>query len=260
MAVARKYEGKPIAFIAVNSGSSRGEVASYIKQKQVSWPTLVDSDRSFEKQCGVAEISLQNIYQLRVLGSDGTLSPGSPQQMEQAVERALQTAKWNVDPADMPANLKTAWQAVEFGNYAAAATQVKGGLKSNKPDVKAASEKLHEHVQNRLQQRFDAAQTAAAAGKAWEAYKTYSALLVEFRGYEIPPEAEKAAKEMGGDAMVKAEIAAMKRLEAARKLLGSSSVPSQKRAIKLLEQLAADAPATEAAELAKQLAAQAGAP
>ena len=181
---------------------------------------------------------------MKTLGGNGGLTGGSPTELEEAAESALRNARWNVDPAGMPAAMKKAWLEVEFGNYAGAAVSVKGGLKSAKPDMKAAAEKLHEFVQGKLQAIFTAAKQAGDADKKWEAYKAYSLLLMEFKGYEIPAEAETAVKNLAGDDVVKAELAALKRLDAGRKLL---------------EQLAEDAPTSEAAQQAKQLIGQANA-
>jgi hypothetical protein len=230
-------------------------VASYARQNQITWPIIVDSDRSLEQRCSVGQISLNNIWQMRLITGDGRLAPGNTADVDGSADRALQGASWNVDPAGMPANLKPAWMAVEFGNYPAAAVNVKTGLKSNKPDVKAASEKLHGYVMQKLDARFNAAKQAAAGGNKWESYKAYSSLLVEFKGYEVPEEAESAAKELSADDAVKAELAALKRLDSARKMLASPT--TQKRALKLLEQLIADAPTTEAAQQARQILAQA---
>ena len=100
LAVANKYQGKPIVFIAVNSGTTTSAVASYLREHNITWPTIVDSGRQFEIAAGVGEISLQNIINYRVLNADGTLSQG--RSLDDAANRALATAAWNVDPETIP--------------------------------------------------------------------------------------------------------------------------------------------------------------
>src|SRR4030095_7411043 len=75
-----------------------------------------------------------------------------------SANKALADAKWKVDPAGIPATLKAAWAAVEVGNPAAAATAVKKGLNSPKPDIQAASAKLHEAVQTEAQESLTLAE------------------------------------------------------------------------------------------------------
>ena len=67
LAVARKFKGKPIFFIAVSSGTPKATVASYARRNRIRWPVIVDSDRRVEQTCGVPTVSLSNIYQMRVL-------------------------------------------------------------------------------------------------------------------------------------------------------------------------------------------------
>ena len=140
LATAKKYEGKPVVFIAVNSGTSRNEVENYAQSTGLNWPILVDTSREFEKQSGVSEISLQNIYQLGIISPDGSFSQANAREFGAAAERAAAGAKWTVDPTGMPAALMPAWTAIEMGDFAAAATLVKKGLATNKPEIKEAVE------------------------------------------------------------------------------------------------------------------------
>ena len=72
-AVARKFQDKPVLFLAVNSGTPRLQVQSYLRKNRVTWPAIADTDRSFERGCGVPPISLKNIYQVRIMKPDLSL-------------------------------------------------------------------------------------------------------------------------------------------------------------------------------------------
>ena len=87
--MAQKYEGKPVVFIAINSGTSRGDVEQYARDVGVNWPIIVDSDRSFEKQSDIGTISLQNIFQPRIIKSDGRWAKADWENLEPGVDEAL---------------------------------------------------------------------------------------------------------------------------------------------------------------------------
>lgn len=255
MAVATKMqaETKPVAIIAVNSGNSRGEVQGYLQQNNIKFPAIADQDRSFEKQAGVGEISLQNIWRTAILTPDGQFRPAFAQTADALVQQALSGAKWNVDPADLPDTLKPAWIAIEFGNVAAASRDIKRFLKSRKADEKAAAEKLNDYVTSAITAQYEAAQKADAAGETWKAYKGYVQLIEQYKGYDVPKEATTASRTLAKDEKVKAELLAQRQLQGAIKQLSSTSTFAQKRGVKTLEQIVANFSETDAAERAKAI-------
>jgi thiol-disulfide isomerase/thioredoxin len=257
LATAKKFEGQPVVFIAVNSGNDREDVAHYAREVNCNWPVVVDPSRQLEKSAGVGEISLQNIYQCRVLTADGRLVPASAQDLERSAETALSGAKWRVDPKDIPAALKPAWVSIELGNPAAAATAVKKGLTSPKADLKAGATKLNEAVQAEIQKLVEAAKEADAAGNKWQAYKSYQTAATTFAGYTLPAEVPAALKELPLDEGVKKELTAQKGLEAALKLARSQSSGTRRSALQRLRKLTEDFAGTEAATQAEKLLADA---
>lgn len=251
MAIAQKFRGKPVLFVAVNSGTPRPALEQYVRANGVDWPVIVDEDRQFETACRVGQISLQNIHHVRLLMADGSLRFGDWTDLEGSAEQALKGAAWKVDPADLPESLRPAWQAVELGHYAAAAASLKRGLANSRPEVKQAAEKLQVFVRKEIDQRLARAKTAEEAGDEWTAYKTYVALSDEFKGFDLPPSVAGRTKQLAGDRAVTSELAAMRNLETARKLLASPV--SQKRGVILLERLAKESPQTEAGREAQTL-------
>lgn len=252
LATAKKYEGKPIVFIAVNSGTDRDEVQDYAESTGLNWPILVDSSREFEKQSGVNQISLQNIYQCRIITADGKMVPGSFD-MEASIQRALQGAAWKVDPAEVPDALKKAWLGVESGNYADAGLTIRKSLNSPKSDVKSAAEKLNAVVQKEIAEQVAVAKAARDQGNKWNAYLAYAGVTERFQGFELPTEVLSAKKELSTDVQVKAGLVAIKSLENARKLVESGKPVTQKRAISMLEKIIKDLPGTDLATAAQAL-------
>jgi thiol-disulfide isomerase/thioredoxin len=257
LATAKQFEGQPVIFMAVNSGTSRAEVQQYARELDINWPILVDSDRQFEKQGGVKPISLQGIWQACIITSDGRWQTGDWTDIEGTIKKALNGAAWKVDPAKVPASLRSAWLAIEFGNYSGAGTNVKKGLVSPKADVKAAAEKLAAVAQKEIDGRAAAAKTALDEGKTWQAYEIYNSLSTRFAGFDLPAEVGSNRKKLAADPQVKAGLVASKSLESARKQLGSGNAASQNRAKLSLEKIVQDFPGTGLADQASMLLQQA---
>jgi thiol-disulfide isomerase/thioredoxin len=253
LATAKKFEGQPVIFLAVNSGTPRADVQQYARELNINWPILVDANRQYERQCGVDEISLKNIYQARVISSTGRITQGDWSDIEGTIKNALQGAAWKVDPAEVPATLKSAWLGIEFGNYTGTGASVKKGLTSPKSDVKAVAEKLQAVVQKEIDARAAEAKEAFDQEKMWLAYERYNALNTRFAGYDLPPEVAANRKELAANSQVKAGLVAAKSLESARRLLSTGTGVSQTRATAMLEKIVQDFPGTSLADQASAL-------
>lgn len=245
LATAKKFDGKPVVFIAVNSGNSRADVQQYAREVQLTWPVVVDADRSLEKSAGVGEISLENIYQAKLLMPDGRLDDAAWSDIEGSVNGVLAEAKWRVAPQEVAEPLKAAWLQVEFGNFGAAAPLIRKQLTSPKADVKASALKLQDAVLKELDSGAAEAKQARAAGEAWKAYKAYAVLASRFRGFDLPSEVLTSLKELGADEKIRAELAASKQWETVQRSLGAAEPP--KTAVGQLQRLVRQFPNTEAA-------------
>ena len=151
METAAKYADQPIVFIAVSSGTSKGTVEQYARSVNLTWPVIVDMDRSFERLADIVEISLQNVMQVSYLSAGGELQHGNWAKFDDTIRQALEGAKWNVDPETIPADLRPVWLSIEFGKYAEARPALAKALISRKSDIKAGAQKLSDFVQTRRQ-------------------------------------------------------------------------------------------------------------
>jgi len=229
-ATAATFADKPLLFVAVNSGTPALEARKYVADVKLSWPVLIDEDRAFEKALLKDEISLKNINQVVVRLPDGSWAQGDWANLAGTANGALDGAEWKLDPAGIPANLKTAWRQVEFGNYTAAAAAISAGAQSSQPDEMAASKKLLELVETTLRERLATARNAANAGDKWEAYKQYEAVETTFKGYPLAAEATIATKSLAKDEKVGKELAAARQWKA----ILSSPKPRSANAFKLI--------------------------
>jgi thiol-disulfide isomerase/thioredoxin len=251
LATAQKYEGKPVLFMAVNSGTSRGEIQQYAQETGITWPIIVDPSREFEQKSGVNEISLQNIYQVRLITADGRSHAGDFRDIEGSITRALDGAKWRVDPAEITPALRAAWTAIEFGNFTAAASAVKRALASSNPALKKAGEKLNGAVQKEMEDELAPIKKALENDEKWDAYKVIASVAQRYRGYSLPESIESDRKRLADDPKVKEELAAKRILDGARKLIAKSN--TRRRGMAQLKKLVQDQPETEAGQRAKEL-------
>jgi thiol-disulfide isomerase/thioredoxin len=248
-AEAKKFDGKPVVFIAINSGNPRPAVEQYGREVGLRWPTIVDTDRALEAAADIGTVSLQNIYQAKLLMPDGSLAGASFNDIEGSVNRALADAKWRVDPAEIPEALKAAWLQIEFGQFAAAAPLVKKQLNAANPTIKTAAEKLQAALANELATQLEAAKRARDTASKWEAYKAFAAIGTRFKGLDIPAEANAALQELTADGSVRTELAAKTQWESIERVLAGGGL--NKATAGRLERLTKQFPGTEAAAKAQ---------
>jgi hypothetical protein len=253
LAVANKFQGKPVVFIAVNSGTTSTSVSKYLRKHQITWPTIVDSDRSLEKQANVPEVSLTNIWQARVIDSTGKVIRAGATDLEKTGERALSGAKWNVDPTSIPNELKPIWAQIEFGSYSSAAVSLRRHLKSRKPEIKTAATTLNDYVTKQLTDEIAAAAAAEKSGNLWQAYRVLQTLPQRYKGFEIPKSVTTDVNRLAANETVKTELSANRKLELAKKTARSTSKSARARVIRQLEVIVKQFPNTEAAKQASAI-------
>ena len=254
-ALTQHVADKPVIFLAVSSGTQRGEMEQYARRWNVPWPIILDPLRQLEKQADVGEISLQNIIQHAYVKADGSLHRGQWNDAAGTVTRALAGAAWRVEPADVPPTLKATWQALEMGNFAAAAPGIKKAVNDRKPDVKAAGEKLQAAAEESLTKDIAAARNA---NSKWDTYKALRAITERYKGFELPEDVKDEGRMLHADAEIKRELAAMNALETLQKGLQSNSPSVRKRNAERFDKLIADHAGTEAASLAAEFKIKAG--
>jgi thiol-disulfide isomerase/thioredoxin len=251
--IAQSYKDKPVIFIAVNSGNPSAEVASYLSEVNCKWPTIVDQDRSFEKASGMENpISLQNIYQARIITPDGDFVPANSQALNQSVDQYLAKASWKLDPKEVPDPLKLAWQLMEIGNFNQAAAAVSNAQKALKDESgKAAADKIKAVIVSEYNNAIVPAKEAEAAGNAWTALKGYQLAAQQFSSLPETKELKAKITKLSTDPAVAREMKAAKLWNDAQTAARSPNAATQKRAIQQAQQVVRDYPNTEAATAAQ---------
>lgn len=240
----------------MNSGNDSRSVARYLSSNNVSFPTIVDTNRQFEKAAIDTEIDLGNIWRTYVMDGEGNLRSCAPTKdgMKRALDAVLQTVSWNVDPELIPDDMKEAWQAVEFGNYAVAAKTVQKALRSRNEETQSGAEALNDFVQGKLEALATRAAELNEGEKHWESYKAYTELDAKYSGYlDDSINTKKILNELKSSKQVKSELSAMKQLQSASTVAARSGF---KKVVGRLTKLIEKYPGTEAAETAEKLLAE----
>lgn len=251
--IAQSYKDKPVIFIAVNSGNSSADVASYLSEVNCKWPAIVDQDRSFEKASGLDNpISLQNIYQARIITPEGELVGANAGAVNQSVDQHLSRASWKIDPKEVPDPLKLAWQFLEIGNFNQASASLTSAQNSLKDDTgKAAAEKIKAVISAEFNNAIAAAKEAEAAGNAWAALKGYKLAVQQFSSLPETKELKTTITKLSADPAVVSELKAGKLWNEAQLAARSPNAATQKRAIQQAQQVVREYPNTEAATAAQ---------
>src|SRR5688572_25507092 len=72
-AVVKQYQGKPVKFFAVAAGDTLQQAKSYAGGTKLAMPVFADPLSLMERRYGQT-LSLQNIWQFRVIGPDGKIA------------------------------------------------------------------------------------------------------------------------------------------------------------------------------------------
>lgn len=257
LAAAAQMQSSPVVLIGVNSGTSPGELRGYLQQNRISIPIIADYYRTFERAAGVNEISLQNIYQARIIDPDGNLQTANGADIPGTLQQAAASAKWNIDPAQMPASLIPLWKQIEFGNFAGTSRLMQRALKDRTEEGKAAAEVLQNFVNEKITAILEQAKEAEASGNTWQAYKLYAEIDRQFAGYEMAQSVAESLEQLESDASIKNQKDALKQWELVTKLVGSGKAKPT-RVTAMLNQIIDKFPATEAADLAAKMLADYG--
>lgn len=255
MAMAKQYEGQPIFFVAVNSGSDPRVLKRYLAGTRLSWPVIHDYDRSLESAMGIPKLSTAtNTYAVTYISGKGDRGDGSGADFIGTAKAALKGASWKVEPETVPRGLLSSWRAVELGNYARPARALTRAAQSKNEADKAAAEQMLSIIEAEADGLANKAVEALKKSDRWTAYKHLETLLERFDDYEfgIIEKAQAKHDELAKNDSIKEEIEAAKMLGKAVATGSKGTSSAIKRAKGVMRRLIADHPSTEAATKAQE--------
>ena len=202
-AVVDQFKDKPVKFIAVGPNDSMNDVISYQKGTKLEMTTFADTLGVMEARYGF-HISLQNIYQFRYIGPNGSVVNGFDFTPE-TVEQALKGVKWKYKDGGYDPQLNRAIDLLEWNQYALGVKELRPWLKTKA--TAESAQKLYDVVKEEGKQWLDQAEQAKSTDPA-KAYDLYTRVSTTFLGDDLAKTANDALKTLKSDQAVKDELEA----------------------------------------------------
>jgi peroxiredoxin len=202
--VVAQFKDKPVKFIAVGAGDSIPDVMSYVRGTRLAMPSFADNMGVMEHRYG-QHISLQNIYQFRIIGPDGKIVGYRMEPAE--IEKAVAGVKWKYKDAGYDPKLGNVLDLLEWNQFDRAIPMLKPLTKGKQP-VNESAAKLYEALKTEAKGWLDEAEKAAKAEDPVKAYDLYARVSACFAGDDLAKTADAALKTLKKTKPVTDELAA----------------------------------------------------
>ena len=198
-----QYKDKPVKFIAVSPHEPLFSVRNYIKGTGLAMPVFADPLLLMEKRYS-ENISLNNIYQFKVIGPDGKLAA---YMVGAELDRVVAAASWKFKDQGYDPALNLAIDLLEWNQYEAGMAALNPLRTSSSKTVAASAEKLYTAM-TAEGEKWKSDADAALAGNPSAAYDLYTRIANCFPKSDLAQAAEDALKKLRVDPAVKDELAA----------------------------------------------------
>jgi peroxiredoxin len=251
----KAFKDKPVKFIAVGAGDSLPEVQSYALETGLMMSIFADSMSMMEKRYGFT-ISLQNIYQIRVIAPDGKIV--GYDMKKETIEKALSSkvdAKFKGHGFD--SRLDPAIDSLEFGQYAMGMKQLVGHRKSSSEAVAESANKIFAIVKEEANQ-WKAEADKVAEDNPVQAYDLYAKITAAFPGDPLAKSVAEPMKKLAAKKPVVQELAARKAFTHIETQLARLTAPQKKLVVQEIQKSMKKFAGTPTAEKAQALATELG--
>lgn len=255
--VVQAYKDKPVKFIAIAAGDTLGDAKSYSGQTGLAMPIFVDSFSLMEKRYDQT-ISLNNIWQFRVIGPDGKVAGYKMEANDEHLEKAVAASTWKYKDGGYDAKLLPAIEHLEWGQYEQGITKLKPFLKNPNADLAASAQKLFDAVKAEGEQWMQEA-AAAEADQPTRAYDLYTRVATAFSGDPLGDRAKQSAKTLSAKQQVQDELAARRMYDGFLTAMAQSNPANKAKLIELGKKITAKYPSTEIAGKVKTVLGEIGA-
>ncbi|OWK36144.1 peroxiredoxin family protein [Fimbriiglobus ruber] len=224
--VVKDFEGKPVKFLAIGASDSIESVVGYGRETRLQMPIFADNLGLMEARYG-QKISLQNIWQIRVIGPDGQIV--GHEMDKPTIEKALAKAAWKYDPKDYDPKLKVALDAFEWSQWDAGMKLLTPLRRNGTKAVADSANKLF----NVLKTEAEGWKTEAdglAASEPVKAYDLYTKVAAYFPTDGFAKGTATAKQKLATNKVVAAELAARRAYAQLIKGIATAS-PGQKAVV-----------------------------
>jgi thiol-disulfide isomerase/thioredoxin len=220
----QSLKDKPVKFIAVDPGHPMADSTAYVTQTKLTMPVFPDPLRIMEARWK-EHISLNNIYQWKVIGPDGTVAAFR----DEDIQKVLANVSWKYKDKGYNAALNGAIEAFEWNQDAVGVQLLKPLLKAKDKAVAADAAKLMAEIKGPYEQ-MKADANKAADEKPIEAYDLYARVGKTFDGDPLGKSVVEPVKKLLKNKDLKAELAARK-MWAQLGAVMAKATPEQKKQI-----------------------------
>jgi peroxiredoxin len=252
-AVVAQFKDKPVKFLAVASSDTLNEAIGYTRETRLAMPAFADTLGVMQARYGF-KISLQNIWQFRVIGPDGNISAMSMDPA--AIEAAVAKVQWKYKTGGYDAKLNGVIELLEWNQHEAALRQLRPLAKAKSAAGESAA-KLYEAVKAEGQQWLDEAAKAQQAEDVVKAHDLYAKVAACFAAEDLGKTATEALKALKENKAVKDELAARKMYDALANAMSRAMPKQRAEIVGFCNSIAKKYPETptgkKAGELAKEI-------
>lgn len=247
--MAEEYKEKPVLFLCVNSNNEK-HVRDIAYKRQIRWPIIADERGKYTYDWGFRGINAEYDIHYGVVNASGLGEFATTEQVREYLDTFLKSAKWKIDPKQIPDALQKAWREYEFGDNAAALSAMRVYAGNSRPEIKEAFELIYGEILKSYKARMAEAKRLDDLGQKWKAYKTYLAIQDAFKGLKEIKEANIAVSKLRRDKQVSLEINLFKFVESQQQRLRGNNIMFRLDAEKKLQAMARKYPDAEASRLA----------
>lgn len=222
--VVDQFAGKPVKFFAIGAGDTLMETKSYVTGNRLKMTSFSDVFGVMQYRYGTGQISLQNIWQFRVIGPKGDVVANSMDPAD--IERALSGAIWKFKDGGYDQRLMPIIDALEWGQYVPAVRELKKYTKGGNKATQESANKLWDTLKTEAKGWMDEAAKAVETDPV-KAYDTYTKVSAAFVGDDLGKEADAGLKSLAKNQAVTDELAARKMFELFY-TASSKAMPQQK--------------------------------
>ena len=201
--IVEQFRDKPVKFLAITPAAA-GEAKGYATETKLEMPCFADGLGVMQQRYGT-KISLQNIWQVRVIGPDGVIVGYDMSASE--IEKAVASVKWKYKDDGYDPKLANIVDLLEWNQFVPAMQSLRPFLKQKNKTADSARA-LYEKVKSTDGAAWASDADAAASDDKIKAVELYSRLAACFPDDDLGKHATEALKTLKKDKAVADEVAA----------------------------------------------------
>ena len=205
-AVVAAFKDKPVKFLAIGPHDTLADVRDYFTTTRLAMPIFADPFGVMQKRYGFA-ISLQNIYQFRVLGPDGVVR--GYDMTNEDITKAIQDIQWKYKDKGYDARLNPAIEAFEWNQWLAGMKLLRPHLAALDKAEKESAQKLFNEIKALGEQWKADAETATGSDPV-KAFDLYQRVASVFEGDDLAKSVAQPLAELRKKKEITAELDARK--------------------------------------------------